>query len=90
MVFLVARKKTLKDLTETMGKETIDSYNTSDTRGSQRSYGLNYQKLGKELMSMIGASIPVFIALFLTEYCLNTEFWSLPVGHTLLPVFPMI
>ena len=53
MVFLGGKEKTtLKDLTETMGKETIDSYNTSDTRGSQRSYGLNYQKLGKELMSM--------------------------------------
>ncbi len=34
-----------------MGKETIDLYNTSDTRGSQRSYGMNYQKTGKELMS---------------------------------------
>ena len=53
MIFLGGKEKTtLKDLTETMGKETIDSYNTSDTRGSQRSYGLNYQKLGKELMSM--------------------------------------
>ncbi len=53
MVFLGGKEKTtLKDLTETMGKETIDSYNTSDTRGTQRSYGLNYQKLGKELMSM--------------------------------------
>ena len=53
MVFLGGKEKgTLKDLTETLGKETIDSFNTSDTRGSQRSYGLNYQKLGKELMSM--------------------------------------
>lgn len=53
MIFLGGKEKTtLKDLVETMGKETIDSYNTSDTRGSQRSYGLNYQKLGKELMSM--------------------------------------
>ncbi len=34
-----------------LGKETIDLYNTSDTRGTQRSYGLNYQKTGKELMS---------------------------------------
>ena len=53
MVFLGGKEKsTIKDLTETLGKETIDSYNTSDTRGSQRSYGLNYQKLGKALMSM--------------------------------------
>lgn len=34
-----------------LGKETIDLYNTSDTRGTSRSYGLNYQKTGKELMS---------------------------------------
>lgn len=42
---------TLKELSETLGKETIDLYNTSDTRGNNRSYGLNYQKTGKELMS---------------------------------------
>lgn len=53
MIFLGGKEKTtLKDLSETLGKETIDMLNTSDTRGSQRSYGLNYQKLGKELMSM--------------------------------------
>ncbi len=53
MVFLGGKEKsTLKDLTETLGKETIDSFNTSDTRGNQRSYGLNYQKLGKDLASM--------------------------------------
>ena len=34
-----------------LGKETIDLYNTSDTRGSNRSYGINYQKTGKELMT---------------------------------------
>ncbi len=42
---------TLKELSETLGKETIDLYNTSDTRGTSQSYGLNYQKTGKELMS---------------------------------------
>ena len=42
---------TLKELTEALGKETIDTYNTSDTRGNSPSYGTNYQKLGKELMS---------------------------------------
>ena len=53
MIFLGGKEKTtLKDLSETLGKETIDMFNTSDTRGAQRSYGLNYQKLGKELMSM--------------------------------------
>ena len=42
---------TLKELTEALGKETIDTFNTSDTRGNSPSYGTNYQKLGKELMS---------------------------------------
>ena len=42
---------TLKDLSEALGKETIDTFNTSDTRGNSPSYGTNYQKLGKELMS---------------------------------------
>ena len=43
---------TLKELNQALGKETIDTFNTSDTRGSQRSYGLNYQKLGKDLASV--------------------------------------
>ena len=42
---------TLKELSEALGKETIDTYNTSDTRGNSPSYGTSYQKLGKELMS---------------------------------------
>ena len=42
---------TLKELSEALGKETIDTFNTSDTRGNSPSYGTNYQKLGKELMS---------------------------------------
>ena len=44
-------KSTLKEISELLGKETIDSYNTSENRGTQISHGLNYQKLGKELMS---------------------------------------
>lgn len=40
---------TLKEISETLGKETIDLYNTSDTRGNNRSYGLNYQKTGKDV-----------------------------------------
>ena len=40
---------TLKEISETLGKETIDLYNTSDTRGNNRSYGLNYQKTGKDM-----------------------------------------
>ena len=42
---------TLKELSELLGKETIDLFNTSDTRGQSRSYGLNYQKTGRELMT---------------------------------------
>ena len=42
---------TLKELSEALGKETIDSFNNSDTRGNSPSYGTNYQKLGHELMS---------------------------------------
>ena len=42
---------TLKEMSEMLGKETIDLYNTSDTRGNNPSYGINYQKTGKELMS---------------------------------------
>ena len=44
-------KSTLKEISELLGKETIDSYNQSENRGSQVSHGLSYQKLGKELMS---------------------------------------
>lgn len=51
-LFLGGKEKTtLKELAEILGKETIDLYNTSDTRGTQQSYGLNYQKTGKDLMS---------------------------------------
>ena len=44
-------KSTLKDLSEVLGKETIDLYNTSETRSNQKSFGLNYQKTGKQLMT---------------------------------------
>ena len=44
-------KSTLKEISELLGKETIDSYNQSENRGAQTSHGLNYQKLGKELMT---------------------------------------
>ena len=51
-LFLGGKEKTtLKEMAEILGKETIDIYNTSDTRGTSQSYGLNYQKTGKELMS---------------------------------------
>ena len=51
-LFLGGKEKTtLKEVSEILGKETIDSFNTSETRGRELSHGLNYQKLGKELMS---------------------------------------
>ena len=51
-LFLGGKEKTtLKELSETLGKETIDLYNTSETRSNQKSFGLNYQKVGKYLMS---------------------------------------
>lgn len=51
-LFLGGKEKTtLKELSEALGKETIDLYNTSETRSNANSYGLNYQKTGKELMS---------------------------------------
>ena len=51
-LFLGGKEKTtLKEMAEILGKETIDLYNTSDTRGTSQSYGLNYSKTGKELMS---------------------------------------
>lgn len=52
MLFLGGKESTtLKEISENLGKETIDLYNTSDTRGQSRSYGMNFQKTGKELMS---------------------------------------
>lgn len=52
MIFLGGKEKTtLKELSETLGKETIDLYNTSENRSNQKSFGLNYQKTGKDLMS---------------------------------------
>ena len=51
-IFLGGKETTtLKEMSEMLGKETIDMYNTSDTRGTNRSYGINYQKTGKDLMS---------------------------------------
>ena len=52
LLFLGGKEKTtLKDISESLGKETIYMFNTSRSRGTQESYGVNYQKLGKELKS---------------------------------------
>lgn len=51
-IFLGGKESsTLKEMSEMLGKETIDLFNTSDTRGTSRSYGINYQKTGKDLMT---------------------------------------
>jgi type IV secretion system protein VirD4 len=52
-IFLGGKEPTtLKELSAALGKETIDIFNTGESRGRERSYSLNYQKLGKELMSV--------------------------------------
>jgi len=52
-IFLGGKERTtLKELAETLGKETIDTFNTGESRGREVSHSLNYQKLGKELMSI--------------------------------------
>lgn len=57
-LFLGGKEKgTLKELSEMLGKETIDMFNTGETRGQQQSYNLNYQKTGKELMAMDEISV---------------------------------
>ena len=50
-LFLGGRGKNAKDISDNLGRETIDSFNTSENRGTQVSHGLTYQKLGKELMT---------------------------------------
>ena len=50
-IFLGGKGKTLRDISDLLGKETIDLYNTSDTRGTNRSFGLNYSKVGRELLT---------------------------------------
>ena len=58
MLFLGGKEKTtLKEISEILGKETIDLYNTGESRGKETSHSLNYQKTGKELMSMDELSV---------------------------------
>ena len=50
MIFLGGKEKsTLKEISEVLGKETIDLYNTSETRSNNNSYGMNFQKVGKDM-----------------------------------------
>ncbi len=57
-LFLGGKEKTtLKEISEILGKETIDLYNAGETRGKEQSHSLNYQKTGKELMSMDEISV---------------------------------
>ena len=58
VLFLGGKERTtLKELTETLGRETIDTYNTGESRGRETSHSLNYQKLGKELMTVDELSV---------------------------------
>lgn len=58
LIFLGSKEQTtLKTMAETLGKETIDTYNTGESRGRDISHSLNYQKLGKELMSVDELSV---------------------------------
>ena len=53
MLFLGGKEKTtLKDLSDSLGKETIDLFNNSENRGKEKSYGINYQKIGKDLITV--------------------------------------
>ncbi len=57
-IFLGGKERTtLKELTESLGKETIDTYNTGESRGREVSHSLNYQKLGKDLASVDELSV---------------------------------
>ena len=60
-LFLGGKEKTtLKEISEILGKETIDSFNTSETRGRELSHGLNYQNLGKQLMTEDEIAVDVY------------------------------
>ena len=76
-IFLGGKEPTtLKELAAVLGKETIDTYNTGESRGRETSHSLNYQKLGKELMSqdelavMDGGKLPVHVRCLIDE-CAN-------------------
>ena len=69
MIFLGGKERTtLKELAETLGRETIDTYNTGESRGKETSHSLNYQKLGKELMSV--DELAVLDGVY-PEFCVN-------------------
>ena len=57
-------KSTLKEISESLGKETIDSFNTSTNRGQSESYGMNYQKLGKKLKSQDELAVVMKIIMY--------------------------
>ena len=80
---------TLKSISESLGKETIDTYNESDTRGQQRSHGLNYQKLGKPLMT------PDELAIMPGSRCILQlqgvhPFYSRKYDITKHPMYPLL
>ena len=70
-IFLGGKEPTtLKELAAVLGKETIDTYNTGESRGRETSHSLNYQKLGKELMSQASCSCAVCVRFFQTSMTL--------------------
>ena len=62
VLFLSGRGKNAKEISDALGKETIDSFNTSENRGSQTSHGLNYQKLGKALIRCLSLTTSAWSA----------------------------
>ena len=80
---------TLKSILEALGKETIDTYSESDTRGQQRSHGLNYQKLGKQLLA------PDELAIMSGSRCILqlqgvNPFYSRKYDITKHPMYPLL
>ena len=80
---------TLKSISESLGKETIDTYSESDTRGQQRSHGLNYQKLGKQLLA------PDELAIMPGSRCILQlqgvhPFYSRKYDITKHPMYPLL
>ena len=86
-IFLGGKEPTtLKELAAVLGKETIDTYNTGESRGRETSHSLNYQKLGKELMSLLlwmAASVSSSCAVCVLSFRISTTSPSTPISSTL-------
>ena len=78
-------KSTLKEISELLGKETIDSFNQSENRGSQVSHGLTYQKLGKELMTQDELAVMDGGKCIRGNYLLHCHMLQTPVSPSSCP-----